>query len=77
MDELIPFAEKIGFRYCCHKSQRLEAGKSYKRLRNEVVRQHNWIVNRVDELTNFTRIKKEDPLKKVQTKKQLFKQQKN
>ena len=72
INELIPFAEKIGFRYCCHKSQRLEAGKSYKRLRNEVVRQHNWIVNRVDELTNFTRIKREDPKRKVQTKKAII-----
>jgi intein/homing endonuclease len=43
MDELIPFSEKIGFRYCCHKSQRLEAGVSYKRLRNEVIRQHEWL----------------------------------
>jgi len=68
MDELIPFSEKVGFRYCCHKSQRLEAGVSYKRLRNEVVRQHNWIVNKVDELTNFTKIKSEQPNKIVHTK---------
>jgi intein/homing endonuclease len=68
ISELIPFYEKIGFRYCCHKNQRLEAGVSYKRLRNEVVRQHNWIVNRVDELTNFSKIKKENPTKIVPTK---------
>jgi intein/homing endonuclease len=68
ISELIPFHEKIGFRYCCHKTQRLEAGVSYKRLRNEVVRQHNWIVNRVDELTNFSKIKKENPTKIVHTK---------
>ena len=36
INELISFSEKIGFRYCCHKSQRLEAGVSYKRLKNEV-----------------------------------------
>jgi hypothetical protein len=48
MEELIPFAEKVGFRYCCHKSQRLEAAVSYRRLRVEVIRQHNCLVNRVD-----------------------------
>ena len=73
IDELIPFAEKIGFRYCCHKSQRLEAGVSYKRLRNEVVRQHNWLVNRVDELTNFRKIKSENPDKIVHTKDAIVK----
>ena len=57
IEQLIPFSEKIGFRYCCHKSQRLEAGVSYRRLREEVTRQHNWIVNRVDEITNFKKIK--------------------
>ena len=68
INELIPFSEKIGFRYCCHKTQRLEAGVTYKRLRNEVVRQHNWLVNRVDELTNFKKIKAANPKKKVRTK---------
>jgi DNA-directed RNA polymerase beta subunit len=68
INELMPFHEKIGFRYCCHKSQRLEAGVSYKRLRNEVVRQHNWLVNRVDEITHFSEIKKESPDKIVHTK---------
>ena len=72
LSELIPFSEKIGFRYCCHKSQRLEAGVSYRRLRNEVARQHNWLVNRVDELTNFKESKKEFPEKKVGTKKAVL-----
>jgi intein/homing endonuclease len=71
INELIPFSEKIGFRYCCHKSQRLEAGVSYKRLRNEVTRQHNWLVSKVDELTNFSEIKKENPNKIVPTKKAI------
>ena len=71
INELITFHEKIGFRYCCHKSQRLEAAVSYKRLKNEVIRQHNWIVTKVDELTNFTRIKKENPNKIVPTKKAI------
>jgi hypothetical protein len=72
IDELVPFSEKIGFRYCCHKSQRLEAGVSYKRLRNEVVRQHNLLVARVDEITNFSEIKKENPNKNVPTKKAIL-----
>jgi intein/homing endonuclease len=72
IDELIPFSEKIGFRYCCHKSQRLEAAVSYKRLRTEVVRQHNWLVNRVDEITNFSKIKLETPNKIVPTKQAII-----
>jgi DNA-directed RNA polymerase II subunit RPB2 len=72
IEELVPFSEKIGFRYCCHKSQRLEAGVSYKRLRNEVVRQHNWLVTRVDEITKFSEIKKENPNKIVPTKKAII-----
>jgi DNA-directed RNA polymerase beta subunit/intein/homing endonuclease len=68
INELIPFHDKIGFRYCCHKSQRLEAGVSYKRLRNEVVRQHNWLVKKVDEITQFSNSKKENPNKVVPTK---------
>jgi len=68
MDELVPFAEKIGFRYCCHKSQRLEAGVSYKRLRNDVIRQKKWIADRVNEITGFAQSKKENPKKNVHTK---------
>jgi len=71
IDELPRFHEKIGFRYCCHKSQRLEAGASYKRLRDGVTRQHNWIVERVDEITQFSKIKKEFPNKIVPTKKAI------
>ena len=71
IDELIPFHEKIGFRYCCHKSLRLEAGVSYRRLRNTTIQQHDWIVNRVDELTNFSNLKRENPKKIVPTKKAI------
>ena len=71
LSELIPFSEKVGFRYCCHKSQRLEAGVSYRRLREEVIRQHNWLVNRVDEITNFKKIKTENQKKIVHTKKAI------
>lgn len=72
MTELRAFHEKIGFRYCCHKSQRLEAGVAYKRLRDEVVRQHNWLTHRVDEITGFSKIKAEDPNKNVSTKKAIL-----
>ena len=68
MSDLITFHDKIGFRYCCHKTQRLEAAVSYKRLRNEVTRQHNWIVDRVDQITHFKEIKSVSPQKIVPTK---------
>jgi DNA-directed RNA polymerase II subunit RPB2 len=71
IEQLIPFSEKIGFRYCCHKSQRLEAGVSYRRLREEVTRQHNWMVNRVNEITKFKEIKEKTPEKIVPTKKAI------
>jgi DNA-directed RNA polymerase II subunit RPB2 len=71
IEQLIPFSEKIGFRYCCHKSQRLEAGVSYRRLREEVTRQHNWMVNRVNEITKFKEIKEKTPEKMVPTKKAI------
>lgn len=73
IEQLIPFSEKIGFRYCCHKSQRLEAGVSYRRLREEVCRQHNWLVNRVDEITHFKEIKSKYPDKIVPTKSAIIK----
>ena len=72
INDLVTFSEKIGFRYCRHKAQRLEAGVSYKRLRNEVTRQHNWLVNRVDEITNFKAIKTEFPTKIVHTQKAIL-----
>jgi DNA-directed RNA polymerase II subunit RPB2 len=72
IEQLIPFSKKIGFRYCCHKSQRLEAGVSYRRLREEVCRQHNWLVNRVDEITHFKEIKSKYPEKNVPTKKAIL-----
>jgi len=73
MEELIPFHEKIGFRHCCHKSQRLEAAVSYKNLKNTVIHQHNWLVSKVDEITHFSEIKKDHPDKIVPTKKAIEK----
>jgi hypothetical protein len=58
MHELIPFYEKIGFRYCCHKNQRMEAAVAYIRLREGVIRQKMQIIHRVPELMeaeNMTR----------------------
>ena len=60
ISELIPFHEKIGFRYCCHKNQRLEAAVSYMLLRTNVSRQKMWIVNRVDEITNYKELKSQN-----------------
>lgn len=57
MYELIPFYEKIGFRYCCHKNQRMEAAVAYTRLREGVIRQKKWIINRVDEIANYKECK--------------------
>lgn len=71
LSELIPFYEKIGFRYCAQKTQRLEAGVAYRRLRENVARQHNWMVDRVNELTNFQEIKRKNPTQKIQTKKAI------
>jgi len=71
IEQLVAFSEKVGFRYCCHKSQRLEAGVSYRRLREEVTRQHNWMVNRVNEITKFKEIKEKTPEKMVPTKKAI------
>ena len=71
IDELISFSEKIGFRYCCHKSQRLAAGVAYRRLRENTIRQREWISNRVDELTHFSEIKKKNSTKIVGTKKAI------
>lgn len=67
MHELIPFYEKIGFRYCCHKNQRMEAAVAYIRLREGVIRQKKWIINRVDETTEYKKIKTDSPKTPVAT----------
>jgi intein/homing endonuclease len=71
LSQLIPFYEKIGFRYCAQKTQRLEAGVAYRRLRDTVARQHNWMTERVNELTCFQEKKRENPNAKIQTKKAI------
>ena len=69
ISELIPFYEKIGFRYCCHKNQRLEAAVAYMRLRTNITRQKTWIINRINELTNYKQLKLENPTKIIGTTK--------
>ena len=69
ISELIPFYEKIGFRYCCHKNQRLEAAVAYMRLRTGITRQKTWICNRINELTNYKELKTQNPTKIIGTTK--------
>ncbi len=71
IDDMINFAQKVGFRYCCHKSQRLDAGVTYKRFRDETIRQKHWILNRVNELTNYKEIRMQDLSKHVKTNKKM------
>lgn len=73
IEELLNFHETIGFRYCIHKSLRLEAAVSYKRFKNNVIRQHNWLINKVDEVTQFSVIKTANPSARVTTSKALDK----
>jgi hypothetical protein len=65
MHELIAFHEKIGFRYCCHKNQRLEAAVAYIKLRSGVLRQKKWIINRVNEITNYKNRKQVQQKQKI------------
>lgn len=76
MNELIPFYEKIGFRYCCHKNQRLEAAVAYTRLRTGVIRQKRWIINRVNEITNY-KTKKTEQIKQNEQNEQITEGEKN
>lgn len=55
VSQLIKFHEIIGFRYCCHKSQRLEVAVSYRRLREKTSEQTRWVVERVRELSGYVR----------------------
>jgi hypothetical protein len=53
IEDIIIFAEQIGFRYCVHKQHRLEAAISYRRFRDNVIRQDKWITDRTAEITNY------------------------
>lgn len=48
--DMIKFEENIGFRYCIHKSIRLAVASSYEKIKENIFRQSNWIVNKVIEL---------------------------
>lgn len=73
LDDLITFYDKIGFRHCIHKSQRLEVAVSYRRLRQEVIRQHDWLVERVNQITDFKNKKKANQECKIPTEKAIEK----
>lgn len=62
MHELIPFYEKIGFRYCCHKNQRMEAAVAYIRLREGVIRQKMQIIHRVPELMEAEKMTRQEAI---------------
>lgn len=65
ISDLVKFSEKIGFRYCVHKSMRLSLATSYRKLRSECLRQTSWIVERTRELSGYVkgeRKKKRDML---------------
>lgn len=68
ISSLVTFSENVGFRYCVHKTQRLDAGASYRRFREGVLRQRQWIVDRTDEICNY-RERKENGEAKIDTKK--------
>lgn len=45
--DTVKFHERIGFRYCEHKSVRLMVGSSYYKYRDNINRQRNWVVEKV------------------------------
>lgn len=57
-DDLIKFADEIGFRYCSAKTMRLMAVASYRRLQYNVCRQMNWVIDEVKKTTGYGKNKK-------------------
>ena len=53
INDIINFHNKIGYRYCSHKSFQLEAIVSYKNLINKIIYQHNWIIDNLYKLINL------------------------
>jgi DNA-directed RNA polymerase II subunit RPB2 len=53
VEDLPKFADKIGFRYCSHKSMRISLVASYRKLREACLRQTKWVVERVRELSGY------------------------
>ena len=71
LTHLVRFSEKIGFRYCEHKSIRLSAGASYRRFRENVLRQRQEICDKINELSEYSDKKDENHGKIVQLKKYI------
>jgi DNA-directed RNA polymerase beta subunit/intein/homing endonuclease len=44
------FALKVGVRYCIQKANRLSAAASYWRYQEEIARQHDWVIERTNEI---------------------------
>jgi DNA-directed RNA polymerase II subunit RPB2 len=61
IDNLVKFSTKIGFRYCENKAMKLAAGVSYRMFREGVLRQRQWICDRVNELTDYKKKKEKNP----------------
>jgi hypothetical protein len=49
-NSILIFCEKIGFRYCCHKSYRNTAVKSFLKYKNLIIQQNKMIIDRTKEL---------------------------
>jgi DNA-directed RNA polymerase II subunit RPB2 len=73
-EDIFIFHENINYTYCCHKSHRLEATIAYMRYKNTMIRQRNWIVQRVDELTNYVKQKNEAKANNTTIKLSTFKE---
>ena len=54
--DMVRFADTIGFRYCCHKTQRLTAACSYLDKRANTLRQQWWIIERAKQLRQTGRM---------------------
>ena len=50
-DEMVAFQERVGYRYCSHKQQRLVVAAAYYRAVNYSLEQAAELVRRVDEIT--------------------------
>ena len=68
------FHKFVGFRYCIHKAYKLSILSSYWRLREEIMRQHDFIINNVNELkeNNKITIKKALDISREELKKKEY-----
>jgi DNA polymerase elongation subunit (family B)/intein/homing endonuclease len=54
---LVTFYERVGFRYCAHKTLRLAAAATYKRVHRKIVEQNLRVHQRVHELSGYSEAK--------------------